>query len=607
MDAESHANAVNPLSHASQTFQQQISNYYPYSPLVSSSSHFDSRSLLGDGILESSVDSLQVESSTTEQNAASHPSVQAIFNENIIESFIKQEEAAAAAAAAAAGLLIAPPTTPGVTSSSTLVPASLYDTVNADGTVDSTTTPNISTSTNLNHSYAFNSFQPSTSQSQLSGVLTYGGMAPSSFSATLLQLDNSQQLLPSLPSPSIQIDQYFNHSGALDKRDENTLLEQHPLLASAIQPFANDGQCLLSDNLADNFLHDIPAENFADNEILSIGHIAHDTVISDVPVLTRARASLPIDHLYLNETECGFGVFARKHIAPKTQFGPIEGVIASYVDGSQYPLSQLALSQKSRLIIFISETVVLSQVDENNSNWTRFVRPAVTALEQNVELITKENTSANELKFYLFTTRTILPNEELRVWYSAPYCERFNIKTLQEAEADLLVESVELDGTGRSNESHLAAGSLATGGHKLRNKIAKSQLSIQQQQSQDAVLENSSKNQLPSHGIFEDSLSNGIQDLFDASLSVTSEPGSNNLNKAPEGTSGSSSAVGEPSNAPSVSGNASNDQPSAKEGKTNQFKCNICGRVFPRHYSLRRHLVMHSGKALSMISLTSLY
>ena len=182
-----------------------------------------------------------------------------------------------------------------------------------------------------------------------------------------------------------------------------------------------------------------------------------------------------------------------------------------------------------------------------------------------------------------------MPNEELKVWYSNQYCERFDIKTLEEA--DLLAEA-ELDSAnGRNNSGNALSSNLApTGGHKLRNKIAKSQLS-QLQQNQVSLQEgNKSQDQLVAA---QDELAqNEMQDLFDSSLaSVSAEPIiSDNLNKNVEIVNAKNG---------STKGNITSNDLSGKDPKTNQYKCNICERVFPRHYSLRRHLVMHSG----MISL----
>ncbi|KAH9409190.1 PR domain zinc finger protein 10 [Tyrophagus putrescentiae] len=82
-------------------------------------------------------------------------------------------------------------------------------------------------------------------------------------------------------------------------------------------------------------------------------------------------------------------VFSRKSIPSKTQTGPIEGVITSFKN-ELYFLSQIAYNAKNYLHIFILETVLLNQKNENNSNWTRFIQPVTSPQEQNIELITKK-------------------------------------------------------------------------------------------------------------------------------------------------------------------------------------------------------------------------
>jgi len=128
-----------------------------------------------------------------------------------------------------------------------------------------------------------------------------------------------------------------------------------------------------------------------------------EIVISDVPVQSRARASLPVSYLFIEEVlishhhhhqfddqpiEQIFGVFARKSIPQRTQFGPVEGVILQFSGSKPH-------SPQPNLIVFISETLILDQSDENKSNWMRFVRTALSPDEQNLELVTKEQTHPN--------------------------------------------------------------------------------------------------------------------------------------------------------------------------------------------------------------------
>lgn len=532
-------------------------------------------------MLESSVDSLQVESSTNEQSGHQTEN-HAIFSESgigSIDTFVKQEDGLEIGGNS--GLSTA--TATNVSSSSNqieMVPSSLFETVNSDVIVDSTTAAaNISTSATTLPSFTFNNFQSTTlSQPMAAGVVTYG--LPSNFSAsTILHLDNTQHLLPS----TIQFDQYFNQPpNPLDKRDEHVILDQHQLLPpSTIQSFPSDNQCLLTDaNLSDNFLADMQTTYNDETEIIN----AQENVISDLPVLTRARASLPIEYLFLSETDSGLGVFARKPISVRSQFGPIEGVITSFSDNQLSP-SNLAYNSKNSLIIFISETVILSQTDENSSNWTRFVRPAHTAAEQNIELVTREFT--NDFKFYFYATRNIMPNEELRVWYSKSYAAKFNIRIFDHPEEINLIGESEFDGSSKIILSNSSLQNLPTGGHKLRNKIAKSQLT-QLQTNPECIKDQ----QQPPNGLQTEM--NGMHELFHPSINVVTNEPIIVVNKIID--SNKNVLIIGDENSPAS--NIENLKPEAKNGmkKAEKYQCDKCQRVFPRHYSLRRHQVMHSGE-----------
>ena len=537
-------------------------------------------------MLESSVDSLQVESSTNEQSG--HSETHAIFNENItsMDNFIKQEDVDVSLPIATVANVSSSSNQKIVSNSELcrveMVPSTLFETVNNDVIVDSTTAVNISTSATVNSSlpsFTFNNFTSTAlSHQPLSGVVTYG--LPSNFSNTILHLDNSQHLLPS----AIPFEQYFNQQNSIDKRDEHVILDQHQLLPSTLQTFSNDGQCLLSDaSLTDNFLNDIHYND--DSETIN----SQENVICDLPVLTRAKASLPIDYLFLSEIDADLGVFAKKPISIRSQFGPIEGVITTLTENHFSP-STLAYNSKSSLLIFISESVILSQTDENNSNWTRFVRPAQNASEQNVELITREFT--NDFKFYFYTTRNIMPNEELKVWYSKDYANKFNIRTFETTnDINLNISESEFDANNKIILSNSSLNNMSSGGHKLRNKIAKSQLSqLQQIPSQECVKISSQ------HDIQSNLGGNDIQDLLNSSINMASnEPPIIVLNKIIDEENvlviGDDNGSSNLENLKPVNTNAT----ATKITKPDKFQCDKCQRVFPRHYSLRRHQVMHAG------------
>lgn len=81
--------------------------------------------------------------------------------------------------------------------------------------------------------------------------------------------------------------------------------------------------------------------------------------ITDKPILTRARASLPESYLYINKVNDGkvlkyssvqyllitflveYAVFAKKAIPKRSQFGPLEGILTLKTDKVKNELASL--------------------------------------------------------------------------------------------------------------------------------------------------------------------------------------------------------------------------------------------------------------------------
>ncbi|KAG9481499.1 hypothetical protein GDO78_010627 [Eleutherodactylus coqui] len=119
--------------------------------------------------------------------------------------------------------------------------------------------------------------------------------------------------------------------------------------------------------------------------------------IPNRPVLTRARASLPLV-LYIDRFLGG--VYSKRRIPKRTQFGPLEG----------------PLVKKSEL----KDTYI--HLKESLCNWMMFVRPAQNHLEQNLVAYQYGQ------HIYYTTIKNIEPKQELRVWYAASYAEFVNQK-----------------------------------------------------------------------------------------------------------------------------------------------------------------------------------
>ncbi|XP_076314939.1 uncharacterized protein LOC143227370 [Tachypleus tridentatus] len=151
-------------------------------------------------------------------------------------------------------------------------------------------------------------------------------------------------------------------------------------------------------------------------------------LIVDKPVLSRAWASLPATYLYLHRivdanNESEYGVFAKKTIPKRTQFGPIEGVLVK---------TEKRPNNRFLLIVEHNEdhTVYLDTSEESRSNWMRFVRPAESYCQQNLVLVQQGQS------LYFNTTRAINPRTELRVWYSPSYAESWCLPLLEMPEEE---------------------------------------------------------------------------------------------------------------------------------------------------------------------------
>ncbi|XP_067009796.2 PR domain zinc finger protein 10 [Anabrus simplex] len=158
--------------------------------------------------------------------------------------------------------------------------------------------------------------------------------------------------------------------------------------------------------------------------------------ICDKPVPSRAWATLPASYLSINKipgTKSGetvYGVFARKTIPKRTQFGPIEGILLKAES-----VQVLSKTEEERVLMLLveSETGAMMKLDvssENMSNWMRFVRVAQSFKEQNLIL------SQQGHSLYFTTTKVIHPRQELQVWYSLPYASKRNLPLLHPDESD---------------------------------------------------------------------------------------------------------------------------------------------------------------------------
>ncbi|XP_043505940.1 PR domain zinc finger protein 10-like [Polistes fuscatus] len=149
--------------------------------------------------------------------------------------------------------------------------------------------------------------------------------------------------------------------------------------------------------------------------------------IADQPVPSRAIATLPGSYLSINKLSTvdiilggsEYGVFAKRNIRRRTQFGPIEGILYGY-DGTPFE-NALPLLYEAEEGQFLKVDVS----DENTSNWMRFVRPALTYKEQNLVICQQKG------GIVFLTTKNILPKEELKAGPHPDYAARRNLMVLK--------------------------------------------------------------------------------------------------------------------------------------------------------------------------------
>ncbi|XP_056297611.1 PR domain zinc finger protein 10 isoform X1 [Pseudoliparis swirei] len=137
------------------------------------------------------------------------------------------------------------------------------------------------------------------------------------------------------------------------------------------------------------------------------------------PVMSKARASLPLV-LYIDRFLGG--VFTKRRIPKRTQFGPVEGPLASQGELQDHFIHLKLCMLDAEKDGEKSDDMWLNLSDEDGCNWMMFVRPAQNHLEQN--LVAYQYGS----EIFYTSIKNIQPKQELKVWYAASYAEFVNQK-----------------------------------------------------------------------------------------------------------------------------------------------------------------------------------
>ncbi|XP_032400921.1 PR domain zinc finger protein 10-like [Xiphophorus hellerii] len=141
--------------------------------------------------------------------------------------------------------------------------------------------------------------------------------------------------------------------------------------------------------------------------------------IPNRPVLSKARASLP-QILYIDRFLGG--VFSKRRIPKRTQFGPVEAPLVSQSELQDHNFKLKVCMLDAEKEEEKPSDVWLDLSDEESCNWMMFVRPAQNHLEQN--LVAYQYGS----DIFYSTIKHIQPKQELKVWYAASYADFVNQK-----------------------------------------------------------------------------------------------------------------------------------------------------------------------------------
>ncbi|KAI7791764.1 PR domain zinc finger protein 4 [Triplophysa rosa] len=313
------------------------------------------------------------------------------------------------------------------------------------------------------------------------------------------------------------------------------------------------------------------------------------TFIPDTPIQSRARLSLPHPLcLRISVTDEPIGVFARETIPSRTCFGPMVGQHCSSVELTDW--SDKDTPQIWKMFHNDIQEFCIVTTDEHECNWMMFVRKARSSEERNLVAYIDNG------KLYFCTSREILPDQELLLYYSRDYSRQLGVPAVPEGQICHCGKECASFTEFKSHLNSHAQSHSPAQDHPAHTTHSQSQ---QQEKVTNEGSRSASPPQWQCHSdVNEHSSSNGHthgrERKFKCSMCTRAFTTSTKLNvhfmghmgMRPHKCSYCSKAFSDPSNL--------RKHLKIHTGQKN-FRCTVCGKSFTQKAHVESHMAIHNG------------